>query len=790
MKINEQWLREWVDPAQDAAAIADVLTLAGLEIDGLAPAGPHLDGVIVAEILSTMPHPTVERLQICEVFDGADVHRVVCGAPNARAGLKTAYATPGVLLPDGRHIGHGTIQGQASAGMLCAAAELALGDDAAGILELPAELRPGATLAQALNLDDIVFDVNLTPNRGDCFSVIGIARDLAALIAQPLREVPVSPVPATSIARLPVRLDDAIGCPRYAGRVISGLDGQARTPLWMQERLRRAGLRCIHPLVDVTNYVMLEFGQPMHAFDLDRLSGGIEVRGARAGERLVLLDGQDIELDDGVLVICDLARPVALAGVMGGQGSAVSGGTVNVFLESAFFDPIRLAGVARRYRLQTDASTRFERGVDPTRQVRAIERATALILDICGGQPGPCELVAPEAAQPQRPAIPFRPDSVRRLLGMPVAESVLADIFARLGMEVSRDVPVWQVLPPAFRFDIALEADLIEEVARVHGYDRIPVRLPAAAASPALPPAASERERMMRQLLCARGYFEAITYSFVEPELAGLLSPELPALPLANPISSDMSVMRASLWPGLVAAARHNLNRQMASVRLFEIGMVFLPRASGLQQVVHIGGLRCGPGFAPNWAQVPREDDFYDLKQDVESLLQGLGQVEVRFEPVEHPALHPGQSARIQTAAGTCGLIGALHPALAGRLQIDNRLFLFELDVEALAPVRSAQYQPISRFPRVRRDLSIVVPDAIAAGDCMSVARAAAGEHLHDLQLFDVYRGQGIDSGKKSLALGLIFQARYSTLTDDEVEKAVQRVLTQLAERFGGSLRT
>ncbi len=790
MKINEQWLREWVDPALDAAAIAETLTLAGLEIDGLSPAGPALEGVIVVEIRAAYGHPTVERLQLCEIFDGSTTQQVVCGAPNARVGLKSAYAVPGTTLPDGRRIEHGMIHGQPSAGMLCAAAELALGDDAAGILELPPDAVPGTALAVALALDDTVFEINLTPNRGDCFSVIGVARDLAALTATPLRDVTVTPIAAMTASRLPVNIVDTPGCPRYAGRVITGLDPQARTPLWMQERLRRVGLRCIHPLVDVTNYVMLEFGQPMHAFDLERLDRAIEVRGARPGEQMELLDGQVIELAEGVLVICDATAPVALAGVMGGQGSAVSAGTSSVFLESAFFDPIRLAGVARRYRLHTDASTRFERGVDPTMQVRAMERATRLILDICGGQPGPCELTAPPAAQPLRPAIAFRPTSVQRLLGIPVAEITIAEIFERLELQVSRAADVWQVVPPFFRFDLTLEADLIEEVARVYGYDRIPVKLPTAAALPAVPPASGERERQLRRLLCARGYFEAITYSFIEPALAGLLGSTLPTLALANPIASDMSVMRASLWPGLVGAARHNLNRQMSRVRLFEIGMVFLPQSDGLQQRVHIGGLRASSGADTSWSKASREDDFYDLKHDVESLLKNLDQVGWWIEAASHPALHPGQCASLHTDAGVCGYLGAVHPALADQLRIDKRMFLFELDLEMLVTQPIAQYQPISRFPRVRRDLSVVVPESVSAGDCLSVARAAAGEHLHDLQLFDVYRGQGIDSGKKSLALGLIFQARYSTLTDDEVEIAVQRVLRQLAERFGGSLRT
>lgn len=788
MKLSEAWLREFVDPSLDAAGIADRLTLGGLEVDALAPAAPALDGVLTAEILAVERHPDADRLAVCRVADGTGERTVVCGAPNARAGLKTVLAPPGTLLPGERAVGEAEIRGVASAGMLCSAAELGLGEDADGIVELPADTPPGHALADALGLDDTVIDVDLTPNRGDCFCVTGVARDLGALCGAPFSMPEVPAVPAAVEDSFAVDIEDAAGCPRYAGRVIRGVDARAPTPVWMAERLRRAGVRSINAVVDVTNYVMLELGQPMHAFDLERLRGRIVVRGARSGEALTLLDGQDVTLADGDLVIADTERPVALAGVMGGAESAVSGETTTVFLESAFFEPVRLAGVARRYRLHTDASTRFERGVDPTGQARGIERATALLTSICGGEPGPCALTdaAPRVAPEP---IAFRPAAVARLLGLEVPEARMRAILAALGIGVEAAGEVWRVTPPTWRFDLALEADIVEEIARVHGYDAIPLTLPAGAGAPAATSRAAAREARARASLVHRGYYEAVTYSFIDPALAARFEPEAESVALANPISSEMAVMRRSLWPGLVLAARHNLNRQREDVRLFELGMVFRPGAGALEQVDRLAGVRCGAAGPRQWGEPARMSDFFDAKQDLESMIAALGHAPLRCEPAAVPALHPGQSARLLAGERAVGLIGALHPTLAGELGIDKPLFLFELDLEALGEGGVRQYQPISRFPAVRRDLNVVVDAGISAAACLEAARAGGGEILRDLQLFDVYRGQGIDNDKKSLTLGLIFQTRSSTLTDDEVENAVRRVLAALGERVGGRLR-
>lgn len=789
MKVSENWLREWVDPPLSSVEIADLLTLAGLEVDGISAAGPKLSGVIVAEVLTSDRHPNAGRLAVCTVNDGTQAWQVVCGAPNARAGMKTAFARPGAQLSHERKIVQTQIRGVESDGMLCSAAELGLGDDGAGIIELPSSAPVGTELAEFLQLDDAVFDIGLTPNRGDCFCTIGIARDLGVLTGMPMREPEITPVAASCENRFPVVLEDPLACPRYAGRVIAGIDPGVKTPPWLQERLRRAGVRTLHPAVDVTNYVMLELGQPMHAFDLGKLSQGIVVRGAQANEEISLLDGQRITLDRGTLVIADGSSAVALAGVMGGADSAVNTTTTDLFLESAYFDPVRLAGVARRHRLHTDASTRFERGVDPSMQVRAVERATALIIDICGGRPGPVILTESVTHVPARPEVAFRPAAVNRLLGTSISIDRIEEILGLLGMEIDSREAVWRIKPPAFRSDLRLEADFVEEVARIEGYDTIPIRLPRAQARPELPIADSGTEHRLRNVLIQRGYFEAITYSFIAANLARQFHPASIATELANPISSDMSIMRPSLWPGLVSAACYNLNRQQEDVRLFEIGMAFADLAGRFSQEQHIAGLRCGLAECPHWDNRSRDADFFDLKQDVEVMLKSSTHRQLSMIEGEHPALHPGQTAVVVSGGRTIGFLGALHPAIANQFDIVKPMYLFEFNLDRQEEPSAPQYHPISRYPAVRRDISIVVDEEISAAACLAAARDSAGEILRDLQLFDVYRGQGIDSDKKSLTLGLIFQDVSSTLTDDEVEAAVARVLRSLYELAGGLLR-
>ena len=713
----------------------------------------------------------------------------MCGAKNVRAGLTVAYAAPGAILPDGRRIENAVIRDVASAGMLCSAVELGLGEDAGGLIELPADAPIGASLREFLQLDDHVIDIELTPNRGDCLSLIGVAREIAALTGAAMRPVEVDAVPALCADVFPVTLEVPHGCPRYAGRIIRGVDAARPTPLWMVERLRRAGIRSISAIVDVTNYVMLEFGQPMHGFDFDQLEGGIIVRNGRDGERLELLDGQTIDVDPETLVIADAHRAVALAGVMGGAASGVEAHTKNVFLESAYFDPITLAGVARRYRLHTDASHRFERGVDYTGQERAIERATDLIVQICGGEPGPTTVAEAPDSLPVRPAIPFRHASIERLLGITLAPERVRASFEALCCTVTATGKDLRVGPPPFRFDLELEADLLEEIARIVGYDNIPATLPTTTMR--LPPASLRRDRdeAIRAQLIAQGYYEAITYSFINEQDCLAVAPDKRPHRLENPITSDMSVMRTSIWPGLLKAAAYNLNRQAEDVRFFELGLVFEHSDLGLEQRHVLAGVALGRTHPEQWGAAAEKIDYYDIKQEVENIFSLLGQPLPQWLDGNDPALHPGQSATLTLDDAVVGRVGVLHPALSRHFDLAPRAVLFELELERLPSDNVAAFEPISKFPSVRRDLSVVVARDVAAGAILDAARRAAGNSLKYLQLFDEYRGQGIDSDKKSLTIGLIFQARSSTLRDEEIEATMERVMATLRADFGGTLR-
>ncbi len=792
MKYSTEWLAEWGVMGIPLADLAERLTMAGLEIDSMVPVAEGLAGAITARIVAVARHPAADKLVVCAVdAGGAAPVSVVCGAPNARAGLCVVYAPPGSHLPGERRIEAAAIRGVASAGMLCSAAELGLGDDASGLLELPADTAPGRPLSELARLPDTVLDVDLTPNRGDCLSLHGLAREIGVLTARPVRALVVAPVAARSNRELPVAIAAPAACPRYAGRVIEGVDLRRPTPLWMRERLRRCGVRSINVVVDVTNYVMLETGQPMHAFDLAKLAGGIEVRLARAGEHLTLLDGQQVALDPDTLVIADQREPVALAGVMGGLASGVEVGCESIFLESALFEPVALAGVARRYRLHTDAAHRFERGVDPQGQVRAIERATALMLDLCGGVPGPVTVAeADAAAGPASPTVPLRLARVEAVLGVALPVSEVMEILTRLGCELSpAGENAWSVAVPTHRHDLEAEVDLVEELARIRGYARLPATLPRGALVPTL--AAPGRRRLVnaRQRLADRGYFEAITYGFIAPELQAMFAPGEPPLALSNPIAQDMGVMRPSLWPGLLGAARHNLHRQQSTVRLFELGRVFRRTADGVRQELRLGGLAVGGRTQEHWDSVPALIDFFDVKQDVVEVLREFGWVGCETRRWDHPALHPGKSAALYHRAVPVAWLGALHPALGARLELVGEPLLFEIAVERPADMPPRAVMPLSRFPSVRRDLSVVVAEEIPAAAILDCAREAGGGLLRDLQLFDVYRGQGIDSGKKSLALGLIFQAASSTLTEQQIETTVVAVLEAIRREVGGTLR-
>lgn len=792
MKVSEQWLREWVDPPVGTAELAEQLTMAGLEVDSIEPAAGEFDSVVVGEVLEVAPHPDADKLRVCRVDagQGGDPLQIVCGAPNVHQGMRAPVALVGGKLPGGLKIKKAKLRGVESFGMLCSARELGLSEDHAGLMALPPEAPVGTDIRDYLKLDDSIIEVDLTPNRGDCLGMAGIAREVALLNDCDLTPPAIAPVTAQVEDSFPVTVDAPAACPRYLGRVVRGIDPAAVTPLWMQERLRRGGIRPLGPVIDVTNYVLLELGQPMHGFDLARLQDGIRVRFAEAGEKLILLDGREVALAADSLVIADARQPLALAGVMGGEGSGVSDSTRDVFLECAFFDPLHIAGRARAYGLQTDSSYRFERGVDPELQIRALDRATRLLLDICGGRPGPVIEVTSDAHLPRRPAIRLRSGRIRRLLGLELKPADVAGILEGLGCAVDAEREDWSVTPPSHRFDLAIEADLIEELGRVHGYNRLPSRIPAGRLQ--MTPQREERVdgRRLRQTLVERGYQEAITYSFVDAGLQARLDPEHPAIPLANPISADLAVMRSSLWPGLLGALGHNLRRQQERVRLFEQGLNFISEDNEIKQESYIAGVACGQPLPEQWGMANRGLDFFDAKADLEALLRLGGCFEAfAFEPGRHPALHPGRSARILRDGRAVGWLGTLHPQHAEELELPADTQLFELEIAAVAEGRKAAFEAISRYPAIRRDLALLVDETVPAGVIAARARQAGGARLKELRIFDVYQGKGVETGRKSIALGLILQDSSRTLTDQDVQVVVDEVTTALQQDLGASLR-
>ncbi|MFV8833401.1 phenylalanine--tRNA ligase subunit beta [Aquisalimonas sp.] len=791
MKISEHWLREWLPVDLDTQALAHRLTMAGLEVDGVEMAAPAFEQIVVGEVLECSAHPDADKLSVCRVDDGSgEPLQVVCGAPNVRAGLKAPLARVGGVLPEGMKIKRAKLRGVESTGMLCSARELGLSDDAAGLMALPADAPVGRDLREWLQLDDAVIEVDLTPNRGDCLGMNGVAREVSALTAVDVTAAEPESVAPVADDRVSIDLDDGVACPRYVGRVVRGVDVRAESPIWLQERLRRAGVRSLGPVVDVTNYVMLELGQPMHAFDLARIQGGIIVRQSRDGETLRLLGDDTVELRAGTLVIADHQAPLAMAGVMGGADSAVGDTTADILFESAFFAPDAIAGRARQYGLHTDSSHRFERGVDPAGQVRAVERATALLTAIAGGEPGPVLEQVDEAHVPAPRDVTLRAARIRQLLGMDIPADEVVGILERLGMTVTAEGDQWQVRVPAYRFDISIEADLIEELARIHGYDRIPETRPA---TPARIQPQSETQlplSRLRDVLVDRGYQEAVTYSFVEPGVQALLDPDHPPVPLANPISAEMAVMRTSLWPGLVKAAVYNRHRQQQRLRLFETGLRFRGALDDLAQEPMLAGVVLGPVAPEQWAERPRPVDFFDIKGDVEALLSVSGRGGAfRFVADTHPALHPGQTARVELDGEPVGWLGAVHPQLQGRLELDGTAFLFEVRLDVLQEARLPAFEPLSRFPSIRRDLAIVVEASVSAAALDATVRQAGGELLQDVILFDVYQGKGVGDGMKSVGIGLILQDLSRTLVDSDVDAVVDRVVAQLRHELHAELR-
>lgn len=798
MKFSEQWLRELVNPAVDTDELAHQVTMAGLEVDDVESVAKDFSGVVVGEILTAEQHPNADKLQVCKVSNGSEEFQVVCGAPNARAGLKTAFAMVGAKLPtpegDTFKIKKAKLRHVESFGMLCAEDELGLSEDHGGIMELAADAPVGADLREYLNLDDKIIDVDLTPNRADCLSISGIAREVGVLFKAPVSYVESKATEAVINDTFPVALEAPQQCPRFVGRVVRNVNVQAQTPLWMVEKLRRAGVRSIDPVVDITNYVLQELGQPMHAYDLDKLTGSIVARMADQGEKLTLLDGQEIELNNDTLVIADQNGPLGIAGIMGGEASGVNAETKHVFLEAAFFNPISIAGRARSYGLHTDSSHRFERGVDWQLQAKAMERATELLIEICGGEAGPVIEVASEENLPKVEKVRLRHAKVNSYLSFDMPVEEIEEILIRLGMSIAKDGDdAWLVDVPSYRFDISIEVDLIEELARVYGYNNLPVRVPKASLPFKADVEANIGLTHIRRTLVARGYQEAITYSFIEAGLQEKFDNENKAVALANPISAEMAVMRTTVWPGLVKAAQYNQNRQQSRVRLFETGQRFLPRGENMADMLQenvVSGVVTGARHPEGWTAGNDAVDFFDVKGDVEALLAlGGAANEFSFVADRHVALHPGQTARIERKGETIGYMGALHPSLVKDLGLNGAVYLFELSMDAITAGRLPRYAELSKFPESRRDLALIVDEKVAFEDLRQGALENAGEYLKNVTLFDVYQGQGIEVGRKSIALGLTWQHPSRTLNDDEINGAVDSVITALKEKFGASLR-
>lgn len=792
MIFSESWLREFVDPGMDTSTLVETLTMAGLEVDGVEAAAADFSGVVVGLVEEAQQHPDADKLSLCTVSDGSERFQVVCGAPNVRAGLRVPFAKVGAVLNSGDKpfkIKAAKLRGVESHGMLCSAEELGLAEASVGILELPESLTIGQDVREAMALDDTLIELDLTPNRGDCLGMIGLAREVGVLARADVKQLEIPAVESSSERSLSVATEAPEACPRYLGRVIEGISLDQPSPLWLQERLRRSGVRSIDPVVDVTNLMLLELGQPMHAFDADKLTGTVRARMARAGEKLTLLDEREVTLDESTLVIADDAQALAMAGVMGGLSSSVTPATSSIFLECAYFSPLAIAGKARSYGLHTDASHRYERGVDWALQERAIERATEILVSLVGGKVGP--VVSATGALPEPRHISLALANVKRLLGVEVPRDECRDILHRLGFDVVEDrgdTLVYSV--PSYRFDCQLEADLIEEIARVFGYNNLPKtptlgRLALAKNSEKQLPLST-----LKQRLVAAGFQEVINYSFIDPALAENLCPEQEPVRLQNPLSTEMSVMRPSILPGLLTTLEYNVNRQRDRVRLFETGLVFESCGGEIQQARKIGGLIYGSSHPVSWAQAKKGVDFFDLKGVVESLLDlGLGLSAVEFRPASHPSLHPGQCAELVLDTQTIGLLGALHPRVQRHFGFAQAPYLFELDAEPLLAKTLAKAQALSKFPAVARDLAVVVGSEVLAGDVERCVRSEAADELVDFALFDVYEGENLGEGKKSIALSLTLQHPSRTLSDEETSAIIAKCIKALAAKFDAELR-
>lgn len=799
MKCSESWLREWVNPKLTREQLANILTMAGLEVEEYAPVAAMFSHVVVGKVLRVEKHPDSDKLTVCKVDVGKKQPlNIVCGAPNVRAGMKAPVALVNAALPNIK-ITKSTIRGVDSEGMLCSAAELGLSENSEGLLTLPDDAPIGEDLRELLQLEDYTIDVAITPNRSDCLSVKGIAREIAALTKAKLHPLTVPKTKAVIRDTFKVTIKTKKGCPRYIGRVIRNVNASAPTPLWLQERLRRSGVRFISAVVDVTNYVMLELGQPMHAFDLQTINKGIIVRHAHAGEKIALLDGSEQTLDDQTMIIADHEKPLAIAGVMGGMDSSVTLLTTDIFLESAYFSSQTIAAQRQRYNLTSESAYRFERGVDPTIQQIAIERATQLILAITGGQAGPLNEVVSKTDLPKLPVVKLAKEKVTQVLGFDIANHTISDIFDRLNFQrktqLSNKQAKWEVKPPAYRFDISLPEDLIEEIVRVYGYEKIPEKMMKVS----LQLKQSQRNELnpfdLRQILNNLGYFEIVSYGFVKPELQQLLNPDVNQHALSNPISTDMAVMRNTLLPGLINALLYNKSRQQHRVRLFEIGTCFMPTGTRVEESQSLAGLVSGLVLPEQWGTKAKEADFFDLKGDIQNILRLSYPTEALiFEPDQHPALHPGQSAGIYVGTEDnkqkIGVLGMLHPSVLQALDIKDKVYVFEIDLDLLKKRSISGFREISKFPEIRRDIAILVNEAIRSKAIQDTIKTTAGSWLKEVFIFDVYQGTGVKAGFKSIAIALILQHPTRTLIDDEVAALMERVIAALKGQLGAELRS
>jgi len=794
MKFSESWLREWVNPAVTTDELTHQITMAGLEVDDVLPVAGSFTGVKVGQVVSCEQHPDADKLRVTKVDIGAEeLLDIVCGASNCRLGIKVAVATVGAVLPGDFKIKKAKLRGQPSHGMLCSFSELGIDVESDGILELSETAVLGTDFREFLGLDDVTVDVDLTANRADCFSIRGLAREVGVLNRADVTEPSVAAIAPSIDDTVSIEVKAPAACPRYLGRVVKNVNVKAETPLWMQEKLRRCGIRSIDPVVDITNYVLLEQGQPMHAFDLSKIGGGIVVRMAEQGEKLTLLDGSEAELNADTLVVADHNKALAIAGIFGGELSGVMSGTTDIMLECAFFAPDHIRGRARSYGLHTDSSMRFERGVDYALQTSAMERATQLIVEICGGEVAPVVAVESEAELPKPNNVALRRTKLDNLLGHHIADADVVEILERLGLTVETTADGWTATAPTWRFDIAIEQDLIEEVGRIYGYDNIPNQAPVAALSMNDHKEANLPLKRVRDLLVDRGYHEAITYSFVEPEQQTLIVPGVEPLVLPFPISADMSAMRLGLIQGLLNTVVHNQKRQQPRVRLFEYGLRFIPcetAENGMRQEPMLAGVIAGNRSDEHWDIESNTVDFFDLKGDLEAVLElTANDVAFGFKPAKHPALHPGQTAAIVVDGKEIGVIGTVHPELERKFGLNGRTVVFELEWDAINTRVLPEAVAVSKFPANRRDIAIVVNDDVAAGDVVDACRANGGELLTGVNLFDVYRGKGVEEGQKSLAIALSLQSAERTLEEADIANAVEAIVAALADRFGASLR-